>query len=109
MEVRNLSQFKKALKDGHLFVIAGHENFPERIGEVRAVNKMQSNGFYSVVYQQPNHPISQANHGRGSWLDFGKSENWIFYDNGIIENYLVHNGNKMKILTIQILDDLMEG
>lgn len=110
MEIKNLSQLKKALKEGHLWVTLKHYRLPDRIGIIRNVKKMQTNGFYSGVYGFPYHKISMQNNGKGSWWDFGKAENWSFHDNGICTNYLIYEDNGVKIkkdaIVIQILDDM---
>ena len=95
MEIQNLSQLKKALKEKHLFVIASHKNFPERIGEVRYINKLQTNGFYSKVKDNPASTVNIANRGLGSWLEYGKAINWTFLHNGLCENYIIHNDKRI--------------
>ena len=107
MEVRNLSQLKKAFKENHLFVIMNNPNFPDRTGQIRIISKLQSNGFYSKVFNDPANELNTKNRGLGSWLDFGKSDNWNFSDNGICTNYLISkDGTKWDGITIQILDDI---
>lgn len=107
MEIKNLSQLKKALKENHLFVMMYNPNFPDRTGQVRVVSKLQTNGFYSKVHDNPNHEINSKNRGLGSWMDFGKSENWSFSDNGICTNYIINprTGEKFDGIKIQVLDD----
>lgn len=78
MKVTNLSQLKKALAAGHDFKIIEHFKKPEHTGEIRHVSKMQTNGFYSVIKDDPESPVSKANRGLGYWLDFGKAADWLF-------------------------------
>lgn len=82
--ITNLSQFKKAMKDGRKFQIIEHFNFPERNGEIRVPNVVQTNGMYTVIPNDPNCKISKANNGKGSWVAFGKASDWTFC-NGIIQ------------------------
>lgn len=78
MRIINLSQLKKALASGHDFKIIEHFVRPECNGQIRSVNKMQTNGFYSVVKNDPDNRYSKANRGFGSWCEFGKAAEWLF-------------------------------
>lgn len=78
MKITNLSQLKKTLKPGAEFLIIEHFIRPEHTGEIRKITKAQTNGFYSVVKNDPDNRISKANGGLGSWCDYGKAANWTF-------------------------------
>lgn len=82
--VQNLSQFKKAMKAGYRFQIVEHFNFPERNGEIRQANVIQTNGMYTVIPNEPDSKISKANNGKGSWVEFGKASDYTFA-NGLIQ------------------------
>lgn len=42
------------------------------------VTTVQTVGFYSKIKDQPEHPFSTCNHGKGFYTDFGKAGNYIF-------------------------------
>ena len=44
----------------------------------RVVTTVQTVGFYSKIKDQPEHPFSTCNHGKGFYTDFGKAGNYIF-------------------------------
>ena len=76
--VKNLSQFKKAISAGYAFKIVNHFVKPELAGQIRQPNKVQTNAFYSVVYGEPDNPVSLANDGKGYYLNYGKAGDWDF-------------------------------
>ena len=76
--VKNLSQFKKAISAGYAFKIINHFVKPELAGQIRQPSKVQTNAFYSVVYGEPNNPVSLANDGKGYYLNYGKAGDWDF-------------------------------
>lgn len=76
--VKNLSQFKKAISAGYAFKIVKHYIKPKLSGQIRKPNKVQTNAFYSVVYGEPNNPVSLANDGKGYYLNYGKAGDWDF-------------------------------
>lgn len=92
MEIRNLSQLKKAINDGQCFVIQKHYLKPAYTGQIRKPNKIQTNGFYGIVLNEPENEVSKANAGKGSWFAYGKASDWIF-DNGLCK--CTHNGRKI--------------
>lgn len=86
--VNNLSQFKKAMKAGATFQIVEHFNFPERNGEIRKANVVQTNGMYTVIPDDPESKISKANGGKGSWIEFGKATDYVFCNGLIQQKYM---------------------
>lgn len=83
--IKNLNQLKKAMKKDTRIKIIYHWK-KDCVGQIRKVTKPNTVGFYSVVDGQPEHPISQANHGLGWAMDWGKAGNWVF-ENGICSYY----------------------
>ena len=77
--VKNLSQLKKTLQRGAQFRVIDHGR-PECVGEERQVTYANSQGFYSVVPDNPNCRTSLANNGRGSVLWWSKAPFWEFQD-----------------------------
>ena len=92
MEVKNLSQFKKAIASKRPFRIIKHYVKPEAEGQIRVPNVVQTNGFYSVEKDNPTSPVSIANNGKGYWMQYGKACDWRF-DNGIC-TCVLHKGNQ---------------
>lgn len=48
------------------------------VGLTRVVTTVQTVGFYSKIKDQPDHPFSTCNYGKGFYTDFGKAGNYIF-------------------------------
>ena len=92
MEIKNLSQLKKAINDGNCFIIHKHYLKPEYSGQIRKPNKIQTNGFYSIVLGEPDNEVTKANAGKGSWFKYGSAKDWTF-DNGLCK--CIHNGRKI--------------
>jgi len=82
MEIKNLAQLKRAIQSGAPFKILKHYVRPDFEGQVRKPNVIQTNGFYSVILDDPDHAVSKSNGGKGSWLDYGKASDWSF-ENGV--------------------------
>ncbi|MBC5688170.1 peptidylprolyl isomerase [Mediterraneibacter sp. NSJ-55] len=99
MKIKNLSQLKKAINNKNEFIIVEHGIRPEYVGQIRKPNLIQTNGFYSIVDNEPNHPVTLANSGKGSWIEYGKASDWKF-ENELCIQYI---GDR-KIWTIEFLD-----
>lgn len=82
MEIKNLAQLKRAIKEGHNFIIRKHYIHSEYEGQVRKPNIVQTNGFYSIEDGKPDSKVTLSNGGKGSWIDYGKASDWKF-ENGI--------------------------
>lgn len=80
MEIKNLAQLKRAIQNKCPFEIVRHYVRPEFEGQVRNPNVVQTNGFYSVVMDDPEHPVSKFNGQKGSWIEYGKAADWEFRD-----------------------------
>jgi hypothetical protein len=78
--IKTLAELKKAIAAGRSFTIKKHYIKPELEGQKRTPTKVQTNGFYSAVSGEPNHPVSLANNGKGYWAEYGKSSEWSFAD-----------------------------
>ena len=85
MEIKNLSQLKKAIAAGNVFLIKDHRR-PDFIGQRRKGNVIQTNAIYTIVPDEPNNIINGFNGGRGSWLQYGKASEWEF-NNGYCTLY----------------------
>lgn len=71
MEIKNLAQLKRVIQEKREFIIRVHRQ-EKFLGQKRIPNVVQSNGFYSVISGQPEHEVSCANYGKGSWIVLGK-------------------------------------
>lgn len=99
-QVKNLSQFKKAMRAGHAFKILRHYIHPEMSGQLRKPNKVQTNAVFTIVPGEPDNPVSLANDGRGCYLEYGKAGNWDFTGNTI--KRLNGNGDVIMELTFDL-------
>ena len=97
--INNLSQLKKAINNGAMFTIIKHYIKPEYTGQIRKPNKIQTNGFYSIVTEEPENPVSKANDGKGSWIEYGKASDWTF-ENGICTQHYHGRG----VWEIQVIE-----
>lgn len=79
MRIKNLAQLKRVIQEKKEFIIRAHRH-EKCLGQKRVPNIVQSNGFYSVISGQPEHEVSCANSGKGSWTDFGKATQWEFQE-----------------------------
>ena len=77
-EIKNLNQLKRAVNEGRTFVIKKHYIRPNYAGQRRKPNVVQTNGFYSIIPDDPDSVVSTANNGKGSWIEFGKASDWTF-------------------------------
>lgn len=78
MNIKNLAELKKAISAGHSFTILKHHVKPEFNGQKRTPNVIQTNGFYSIIAEEPESPITKANGGKGYWIEYGKASEWSF-------------------------------
>lgn len=104
--VTNLSQFKKAMMKGVNFKVINHFTFPERIGDIRKPNVVQSNGMYTIITNDINQPeakekFNTANGGKGSWIEFGAARCYDFKD-GVITQYS-DDSKRWPIWSIKLL------
>ena len=81
MEIKNLSQLKKAINAGLQFTIVKHYFHPEYTGHIRKPVTLQTNGFYSANIDDLAAGVPLANYGKGIWCAYGKASDWLF-ENG---------------------------
>ena len=98
--IQNLNQFKKAMKAGKRFQIIEHFNFPERNGEIRKPNVVQTNGMYAILPEDPENRLNKVNNGMGSWIEFGKAGDYTFC-NGVISQ----KSHGYPVWTLRVLED----
>ena len=80
LAIKNLSQLKKALADGHNFKIIAHYKHPDWSGQERCVRRIGATIMYTGIANNPHHPISLMNDGQGCYFNFGKAADWTFHN-----------------------------
>ena len=75
---KSLAELKRFIRPGVEFKTVSHANHADMVGLTRVVTTVQTVGFYSKIKDQPDHPFSTCNHGKGFYTDFGKAGNYIF-------------------------------
>ena len=55
LRIKNLADLKRHIKLGTELVATAHQYHPDIIGLTRVVTKVQTNGFYSKIKDQPDH------------------------------------------------------
>ena len=83
--IKNLTQLKRQLTAGVGFKITGHCR-PEMVGERRRVTVANTQGFYSVIPDDPEAKTSKANGGRGPVVWWSTAPYWGF-ENGVCSRY----------------------
>ena len=76
--IKNLASLKRFVRPGVEFKTLRQEKHPDLVGLTRVVTTVQTTGFYSKIKDQPEHPFSVCNHGKGFYTDFGKAGEYIF-------------------------------
>ena len=75
---KSLAELKRFIRPGVEFKTVSHANHADMVGLTRVVTTVQTVGFYSKIKDQPEHPFSTCNHGKGFYTDFGKAGKYIF-------------------------------
>lgn len=103
--IKNLSQLKKLLKAGTRFRITAHCR-PEYVGQVRKVTVANTQGFYSVMPDAPDHKVNKSNGGKGPVLWWSKAPFWDFSDGicGIYSSDTKHT-EEYLILAFRVLEE----
>lgn len=96
--VKNLNQLKKKLKKGIGFEITAHCR-PEYVGQKRRVTEANTQGFYSVIPDEPGSAVTLANNGRGIVLWWSNAPFWEFKD-GICSIYCSDKEHTEKFLVM---------
>ena len=61
----SLAELKRFIRPGVEFKTVSHANLADMVGLTRVVTTVQTVGFYSKIKDQPEHPFSTCNHGKG--------------------------------------------
>ncbi len=86
LSIKNLADLKRHIQVGTELVATAHQYHPDIVGLTRVVTKVQTNGFYSKIKDQPEHKWSTCNYGKGGWTPFGKASDYRF------------NGSEIQVL-----------
>lgn len=78
LRIKNLADLKRHIKVGTELTASYHKYHPDIVGLTRVVTKVQTNGFYSKIKDQPGHKWSTCNYGNGFRSDFEKAEFYRF-------------------------------
>ena len=62
---KSLAELKQFIRPGVEFKTVSHANHADMVGLTRVVTTVQTVGFYSKIKDQPEHPFSTCNHGKG--------------------------------------------
>ena len=83
LRIKNLADLKRHIRLGTELVATAHQYHPDIVGLTRVVTKVQTNGFYSKIKDQPDHKWSTCNHGLGFWSPFTKAGAYHFTDSTV--------------------------
>ena len=89
-EIKSLADLKRHITVGAEVVCTYHANHPDLVGLTRVVSKVQTNGFYSQIKDQPHHKWTVCNSGNGIYSDFQKADTYRFTN--------TPNGTSIQIL-----------
>ena len=78
MAFKNLAELKRHIKVGTEFKATSHKYHPDIVGLTRVVTKVQTNGFYSKIKDEPNHRFSDCNGGKGFFTELGKAGGYMY-------------------------------
>lgn len=81
MAFKNLAELKRHIKVGTEFKATSHKYHPNIVGLTRVVTKVQTNGFYSKIKDEPDHRFSDCNGGKGFFTELGKAGEYMISQN----------------------------
>ena len=94
LRIKNLADLKRHIRLGTELVAMAHQYHPDIVGLTRVVTKVQTNGFYSKIKDQPDHKWSTCNQGMGFWSPFNKAGAYHFTDSTVqVLNTRKNDGN----------------
>lgn len=77
-EIKSLADLKRHISVGTEIETTYHWKHPDLVGLTRVVTKVQTNGFYCKIKDQPQHKWSVCNNGEGIFSDFQKADTYRF-------------------------------
>ena len=78
LRINSLAELKRYLQPGMELEVSYHSKHPGLVGLRRIITKVQSNAYFSVVKDQPDHWYSVCNDGRGFRSGIERASQYIF-------------------------------
>lgn len=78
LQINSLAELKRYLQPGMELEVSYHSKHPGLVGLRRVITKVQSNAYFTVVKDQPEHRYSDCNDGRGFRSDIEKASRYRF-------------------------------
>ena len=78
LRINSLAELKRYLQPGMELEVSYHSKHPGLVGLRRVITKVQSNAYFTVVKDQPDHWYSDCNDGRGFRSDIEKASCYRF-------------------------------
>lgn len=78
LQISSLAELKRYLQPGMELEVSYHSKHPALVGLRRVITKVQSNAYFTVVKDQPEHRYSNCNDGRGFRSDIEKASCYRF-------------------------------
>lgn len=92
LQIKSLADLKRRIEVGTELVATYHKKHPDLVGLTRVVTRVQTNGFYSKIKDQPHHRWSVCNGGMGFRSDFERAGAYRF------------DGTKIQVLDVRAKD-----
>ena len=78
LQISSLAELKRYIQPGMELVVSYHSKHPGLVGLRRVVTKVQTNAYYTMVKDQPEHRYSDCNDGRGFRSEIEKASCYRF-------------------------------
>lgn len=78
LRINSLAELKRYLQPGMELEVSYHSKHPGLVGLRRVITKVQSNAYFTVVKDQPDHWYSVCNDGRGFRSGIERASQYIF-------------------------------
>ena len=92
LQISSLAELKRYLQPGMELEVSYHSKHPGLVGLRRVITKVQSNAYFTVVKDQPEHRYSDCNNGMGFRSDIYKASCYRF------------DGSKITVLDSRKMD-----
>lgn len=78
LRISSFAELKRYIQPGMELVVSYHSKHPGLVGLRRVITKVQTNAYFTVVKDQPEHRYSDCNDGRGFRSDIEKASCYRF-------------------------------
>lgn len=121
LQISSLAELKRYIQPGMELVVSYHSKHPGLVGLRRVVTKVQTNAYFTVVKDQPEHKYSDCNDGQGFRSDIYKASCYRFdgskitvldtrkRDGSVLYEMEVYMGENKMAQTQQAAPDLKEA